>query len=125
MMSDSKTTIRELRDRVAEFRKARGWDSDPNAKNKAISLVIEATELLEHFQWYESGEVLGNKKRKVEVVDELADVLYWVLALADNLEIDLAEALVNKMKKGAKKYPAGKMSLERYYKLRNAHRGKR
>ncbi len=132
MQGDDFTTITELRKKVAKFRAARGWDSDPNAKNKAISLVIEATELLEHFQWYESVEVLGSKKRKVEVVDELADVLYWVLAIADNLQIDLSGALANKMKKGEKKYPADKFpvkkplaNLEVYYKLRNEARGKK
>lgn len=125
-MSDKKVTIEEARKMVREFRKARGWVEDQNTKNKAISLVVEAVELLEHFQWRETDEVVGHVERKAEVVDELADVLYWVLSLADALEVDLSEALKRKLKKGGKKYPArlfrsgsDKKDLKTYYQLRD------
>lgn len=128
-MDDKVTTVEQLREMVRRFRAARGWEKDRNVKNKAISLVIEATELLEHFQWREAKEVVGDKSRKAEVVDELADVLYWVVALADNLQIDLGTALEGKLKKGEKKYPAdkfkgkaGEKNLQVYYKLRDRAR---
>lgn len=128
-MADKKTTIDELRRLVRKFRDARGWSVDGNIKNKAISMVLEAVELLEHFQWRETEEVVGHSERKEEVVDELADVLYWVLALADHLKVDLSVALKNKINKAEKKYPAkafpkkySKKSLEKYYELRNKER---
>ena len=128
-MDDKSTSVQELREIVRQFRQARGWDKDKNVKNKVISLVIEATELLEHFQWREAKEVVGNKQRRSEVVDELADVLYWVVAIADNLEIDLSTALVEKLKKGEKKYSvhkfkgkSGEKNLQVYYQLRDRAR---
>lgn len=125
-MSDKKVTIEEAREMVRQFRQARHWDRDQNTKNKAISLVIEAMEFLEHFQWRETDEVLAHQEGKEGLVDELADVFYWVLTLADSLNIELNEALLNKLKKANKKYPAklfcsgsDKKDLETYYRLRD------
>ena len=130
-MKDSRVTIEEMREVVRQFRVARHWDSDDsqNTKNKAISLVLEAVEFLEHFQWRETDEVLGRLERKEELVDELADVFYWVLTLADSLGVELNEALLNKLKKANKKYPArlfrsgsDEKDLETYYRLRDRAR---
>lgn len=128
-MKDTKVTIEDMREVVRRFRQARHWDVDQNTKNKAISLVIEAVEFLEHFQWRETDEVLGRWESKEGLVDELADVFYWVLTLADSLDVELNEALLNKLKKANKKYPAKlfrsgseKQDLATYYRLRDRAR---
>ncbi len=131
MNLDKKTTVAELREWVKKFRKARGWYPDWNIKNNAISLVLEATEFLEHFQWKEAEALLKSKKTREELADELADVMYWVTVLTDNLGIELSEAVKSKLKKGAKKYPAErfkenrKKNLREYYRLRDQARRKR
>ena len=125
-MSDKNTTIQEIREWVRSFRDKRGWTQRQNAKNCAISLVLEATELLEHYQWYEGEEIEADKHRKQEVRYELVDVLYWVVTLADAYDIDLSETLKKKMNKTDKRYPVAefpeglpaKDALKRYYALK-------
>lgn len=130
-MSDKNTTIQEVREWIKEFRYKRGWGvHDSNTKNSAISLVLEAVELLEHYQWLESEEVISDKQRKREVEFELVDVLYWVAVLADEYGIDLSQTLKAKLKIGEKRYPAAKFnkdlkkseSLKRYYALKQEWR---
>lgn len=78
-------------------------------KDCAISLLLEATEYLENFQWKneeETSEMLKNKKGPVE--DELVDVLYWVLLIARDLDIDLEKTMHDKFKRAAEKYPIEK-----------------
>jgi NTP pyrophosphatase (non-canonical NTP hydrolase) len=75
----------------------------------AISLSLEAAELLEHFQWKGPQEVHRHAKTaKTAILDELADVLYWVLLLSHDLDIDVMEALDKKLKKNAQKHPVSK-----------------
>ena len=129
-MSDQNTTIQEIRDWVRTFQEKRGWTRRQNAKNFAISLVLEAIELLEHYQWYEGKEIEADKVRKQEVRYELVDVLYWVVTLADVYGMDLSETLGQKLKIGEKRYPADKFSkdlpkaevLKRYYTLKQEWR---
>lgn len=129
-MSDKNTTIQEIREWVREWREKRGWTRRQNTKNMAISLVLEAVELLEHYQWLEGVEVEADKDRKREVEFELVDVLYWVVTLADNYKMDLSETLKEKLAKGEKRYPAEQFPkdlpteevLRRYYKLKNRKR---
>lgn len=78
-------------------------------QNMAISLSLEASEFLEHFQWKNEAEIDAHlKKRRDEVEDELADVLYWVLLIANDLDIDLGKAFVKKLEKSGAKYPVEK-----------------
>lgn len=101
--------IQELTDRILEFREARDWKQFHNYKDVAISLVLEATELLEHFQWKSTQEVLYHiEEQRKEIGEELADILYWVLLLSHDLDIDIKVAFMEKMEKNAKKYPVGK-----------------
>jgi len=101
--------IKKLQETVVEFRDARDWGQFHNTKDTAISLVLEATEFLEHFQWKSEKEIQDHlKNRKNDVSDELADVLYWVLLIANDLEIPLDKALKDKMVKNDKKYPVSK-----------------
>jgi len=108
-MSDSKTTVEELRLLVRTFVDERDWQQFHSPKNLAMALAIEAAELMEHFQWIDieaSRRVSEDKEKLAAVGEELADVMSYTLALADSLGIDLAETVRAKMVKNALKYPA-------------------
>lgn len=94
----------ELAKIILEFRRQRGWEKHHLPKNLAISLVLEAVEFLELFQWTKDNQVPEDKREELE--GELIDVLYWVLVIAHDLGIDLEKAFQKKMKKNRKKYPA-------------------
>jgi NTP pyrophosphatase (non-canonical NTP hydrolase) len=80
-----------------------------NPFNAALSLVLEAGEVMEHFQWKNAEEIKDYiKKNKKEISEELADVLYWVLLLSHDLNIDVEKALDEKMKINNEKYPVKK-----------------
>lgn len=102
-------TIKELTKRILEFREARNWKQFHNPKDLAISLSLEAGEVLEHFQWKNSEEMEKYiKTNKEEIGEELADVLYWVLLMSHDLGIDILGALEQKQKKNEEKYPVEK-----------------
>lgn len=108
-MSDQETTIAELRQIVAEFVDDRDWQQFHSPKNLAMSLAIEAAELMEHFQWVTveaSRSVREDPAKRGEVSDELADVLCYALALANEMGIDVSDSVRRKMEKNATKYPA-------------------
>ena len=99
----------DLTKRIIAFRDARDWKQFHNPKDMALSLVLEAAEVMEHFQWKDKQETeLYLQTNKKEVGEELADVLYWVLLMSNDLEIDVLEALEEKMKKNDEKYPIEK-----------------
>ncbi len=78
-------------------------------KNMSISIVLEAAELLEHFQWKTKKEAQNYiKNHKEEIADEIADIAAYLFELADNLDIDLIKAMKNKIEKNRKKYPVEK-----------------
>ena len=108
-MHDQATTIAELRALVQRFVDERDWRQFHTAKNLAMSIAIEAAELMEHFQWLDqqaSQAIAQQEVKKAAVAEELADVLSYVLAISSALEIDLASSLEAKMVKNALKYPA-------------------
>jgi dCTP diphosphatase len=108
-MPDANTTVAELRALVRHFVDQRDWQQFHAPKNLAMSLAIEAAELMEHFQWIspeESREIAAEPAKLAEVSDELADVLCYALAMANQLNIDLSAAIRGKMKKNEEKYPA-------------------
>jgi NTP pyrophosphatase (non-canonical NTP hydrolase) len=107
---DSDTSIQDLKKKVKAFCDVRDWDQFHDAKELAIALSIEASELLEHFRWKTREEVkstLGSKKRE-DVEDEMADILYFLIRIAQMNNVDLSDALERKMKKNDKKYPIEK-----------------
>ena len=105
--SDETTTIAQLRQVMREFVAERHWHHFHNGKNLAMSLAIEAGELMEHFQWLTSEEVLDPHKLDQDgIKDELADVVCYALSLANSLNIDLSQAIEQKMVKNRLKYPA-------------------
>jgi NTP pyrophosphatase (non-canonical NTP hydrolase) len=101
--------IQRLTKKIVEFRDRRDWKQFHNPKDLSLSLVLEATEVMEHFQWKNSEEIEKYiKENKKEIADELADVLYWVLLMSSDLDIDIEKSLDDKMRINEEKYPEDK-----------------
>ena len=102
-------SIAELTSNINTFRDARDWKQFHNPKDMAVSISIEAAELLEHFQWKNATEcemhVQANRKA---VADEMADVAIYLFELADLLEMDLGKEMLRKLDKNGAKYPVAK-----------------
>lgn len=92
--------------KILKFREDRDWKQFHLPKNLAISLVLESTEVLELFQWTKDNKL--PKDKKINLKEELADVYYWLLLLAHDMNIDLDKALEEKMKKNEVNYPVSK-----------------
>lgn len=111
------TTLSDLQQTVAKFRDERGWKKYHNPKNLVISILVEAAELAEHFQWETLEEVdrgvsrtgARDKEKKQKVAAELSDVLGYCLSLADRLGIDLTDAFFKKLSHNQKKFPRDKV----------------
>lgn len=102
-------SLEELRDALQRFASEREWDQFHSPKNLAIALMVEAAELLEHFQWVpetDSGVLTPSQHAKVR--EELADVLLYLIRLADKLNVDLPAAAADKIRVNAEKYPVDK-----------------
>lgn len=91
--------------RINQFRDERNWRQFHNEKDLAISISLEANELLELFQWKTPEEAKGNPERLKE---ELADVLIYTYMMADNLGFDIDEIIAEKLIKNDRKYPVPK-----------------
>jgi dCTP diphosphatase len=101
--------IEHIQKRIRKFRDERDWMQFHNPKNLACSISIEAAELLEHFQWKTPAEAEKLSQEKLgEISHELADIAVYVLEMADNLEIDLAKAIEEKIRLNEAKYPVAK-----------------
>jgi NTP pyrophosphatase (non-canonical NTP hydrolase) len=101
--------IKELTKKINKFRDERDWMQFHNHKDMALSLVLEATEVLEHFQWKADTELISyGRKYKKEIGEELADVAAYLFELSDNLDVDLGKAIEEKLKKNGEKYPITK-----------------
>lgn len=108
-MPNAMTELEEIRQLIREFRDSRDWMQFHNPKNLACSISIEAAELLEHFQWKTPEEsLIIAKEKRTEISHEIADVTVYLIELADNLGIDLAQAIREKMALNAAKYPVVK-----------------
>lgn len=104
--SDTNTTLAELKSLVEEFVAERRWHPFHNAKNLSMALTVEAAELMEHFQWLTTEQVVAQEGYDLQhVTEELADITSYALALANALHIDLANAVDQKMVKNRLKYP--------------------
>ena len=105
---DSNTTIGELRSEVAHFVAARDWNGYHTPKNLAVSIAIEAAEIMEHFQWVtvdEAVELVADPAVHVEVADELADVLIYCMSFANAADIDIAVAVRKKLARNELRFP--------------------
>ncbi len=119
--NDSVTTLSELRKMIQTFQSALGWH--PTAKNHAISICLEAAELLEHFQWDDSEQ----HSSREEIEKELADILIYCLEFSDAYDIDLTSAIKRKIRANARKYPSklfGKSAKanNHYYAIKRRYR---
>ena len=93
--------LEELKKRIEKFTADRNWEQFHTPVNLAKSISIESAELLEHFQW-------GKEYDSSEVADELADVLIYCIYMADAMDFNIEEIILNKMEKNAVKYPVDK-----------------
>lgn len=114
--------LARLREIVRQFVNERDWDQFHTPKNLSAALSVEAAELLEHFQWLQSGQSgeLGPDKL-VQVRHEMADVLVYLVRLADKLDVDLMAAVEEKMVLNRAKYPADRVrgDARKYYEYKS------
>lgn len=101
--------LKKLQDELLEFAKARDWEQFHCPKNLAMALIVEAAELVEHFQWLtnEQSNHLSEETREL-VRYEMADVLIYLLRLSERLDIDLLDAARQKMVLNNRRYPVEK-----------------
>lgn len=107
-MADANETVLGLRQAMQAFVDERDWGQFHTPKNLAMSIAIEAAELMEHFQWLEVPESVTrghDPAHREQIADELADVCCYVLSLANALDLDLSSAVRSKLVKNAEKYP--------------------
>lgn len=101
--------ISALQKKIVEFRDKRNWKQFHNPKDMALSLILEASEVLELFQWKsETEQTAFVKDSKERIAEELSDVLSWVLLMSYDFDINIIKAFNKKMVKNAKKYPVRK-----------------
>ena len=106
--TDQQTTVAELREIIRQFVDERDWSQFHTPKNLAMALAIEAAELMEHFQWLTpeaSRAIADQPEKRTAVGEELADVIGYALAIANELGLDVSLAIRNKMVKNIQKYP--------------------
>jgi len=109
MSIETRHELLTLRDTLREFAAARGWRAYHTPKNLAMALIVEAAELVEHFQWATPDESCAlSPEKAAEVREEVADVLIYLIEMADVLDIDLIAAARDKIAKNALKYPVGR-----------------
>lgn len=101
-----RNSIEDLQNQIVEFRDARNWKQFHNPKDIAISITLEAAELLEVFQWSGTDVTVDNKIDKVR--EELADVIIYCGLMANDLGLDIAEIVRDKLEKNKSKYPIEK-----------------
>ena len=107
-MSDKQTYIQELRSIIETFVDERDWQQFHSPKNLAMSISIESAELMELFQWLsldEAKKVMESGKTREDAIDEIADILIYSFAFCIRNEIDITDAIKQKMKKNINKYP--------------------
>jgi dCTP diphosphatase len=112
--------LQELRSALRQFALDRDWAQFHSSKNLAIALSVEAAEVLEHFQWSSAEEeATFTAEKRAQIRLELADVLLYLVRLADRLNIDLASAARDKIALNAQKYPVerAKGSAKKYTEL--------
>ena len=90
-------------EKILEFRDQRDWKKYHQEKDLAISISLEANELLENFQWKSSEEAIADSIQNIK--EEMADILIYLVQMADKLEVDLEQEVYHKLEKNAVKYP--------------------
>jgi NTP pyrophosphatase (non-canonical NTP hydrolase) len=111
-MPDKTTDIEELKGEVAAFVTSRDWDRYHNPKNLAMSISIEAAEIMEHFQWLtvdEAADAMKDAKVRSDVEEEIADVLIYCLSFANQTGIDVSEVIREKLERNEGRFPVEKI----------------
>jgi dCTP diphosphatase len=121
-LTDSTTTLADLKARVLAFVRARDWEQFHSPKNLSMALAAESGELMEHFLWStpeQSKTVAADPVKRGKIADELADVVIYALEFANITGLDLAAAIETKMAANAQKYPVEKAKgrAEKYTEL--------
>jgi NTP pyrophosphatase (non-canonical NTP hydrolase) len=113
-MNTPKDQFEILKDQLTNFLEKRKWIKYHTPKNVAMSLAIEAAELMEIFQWDDPSieEVINNKKQMSQVKDELADILIYAISLARALKIDVFSCINTKMMKNNERFPPNKTKFD-------------
>jgi dCTP diphosphatase len=109
METDQNTTVGALRRAVDGFVDARDWRLFHSPKNLSMSIAIEASELMEHFQWLSTEEALdacADPEVQASVGDELADIVIYCLSLSNALDLDLSSTVLGKLQTNEHRYPA-------------------
>ena len=106
-MNDKNTNIQEIKSKIAKFVGDRNWGEAHNPKNLSMSIAIEASELMEIFQWVSTEEAwdICATEEFTHLKEELADVMIYCLSLANQLNIDVADSIEDKIEKNGLKYP--------------------
>ncbi len=110
-LSDSATTLAELKERVLAFARERDWEQFHAPKNLSMALAAEAAELMEHFLWAspeQSRAVAADPAKRARIAEELADVVIYALEFANATGLDVAANIEAKMASNARKYPIEK-----------------
>ncbi|MCK9444294.1 MAG: nucleotide pyrophosphohydrolase [Tissierellaceae bacterium] len=107
---DRTTTIEEIKNNIATFVRERDWGKFHSPKNLSMSIAIEASELMEIFQWLsiDKSWEINNTKESTHLKEELSDVMIYCISLANQLDIDISKAIEDKIRKNALKYPVNK-----------------
>jgi NTP pyrophosphatase (non-canonical NTP hydrolase) len=109
-MADDVRDLTDLRDRLRTFVAERDWDQFHSPKNLSMALAVEAAELVEIFQWLtEEESAVLDTGRRARVEAELADILVYLVRIADRLDVDLLQAVGRKLGENARKYPADRV----------------
>ena len=111
-MDDKTTNIIDIKTRILNFIEERDWTKYHNPKDIAISISIEASELLELFQWTKEQdvkEITSNPQKRQKIADELADIIIYCLSLSNAIDIDVSQAISEKIDKNSAKYPVDKI----------------
>jgi NTP pyrophosphatase (non-canonical NTP hydrolase) len=110
-LSDSSTTLSQLKQRVLAFARERDWEQFHTPKNLSMALAAEAGELMEHFLWAspaESQAIAREPAKGAKIAEELADVVIYALEFANATDLDIAAAIEAKIAANARKYPVEK-----------------
>lgn len=109
-MADSTTTLKDLKAKMAAFVKERDWEKFHSPKNLSMSIAIEAAELMEHFQWCDLETSKADLAKELqEVKHEIADIFCYLLSFCNMYDIDISQAVTDKLKLNAIKYPVLKV----------------
>lgn len=117
------SSIKELQSKIEQFVKERDWEQFHAPKNLSMAISVEASELMEHFQWMEAEESrsIKDQSKLNEIEDEIADVLIFSLNFCNQMDIDPTEAIENKLDKNREKYPVdqAKGKSKKYTEIEN------